>query len=217
MESPVRPRDTVQNDPAFRLIETLGWHPGAGFRHLPQHLARMGRSAAVFGIPFDPEQAEAVLDETAGGAPLRCRLTLDADGQLELTTAPLGNSPAHWRLGIADTRLAADDLWLQHKTTRRALYDAARAALPAGVDELLFLNERGEVCEGTITNIFVTRADGQRVTPPLSCGLLPGILRQTLLEGGECVEQVLRVQDLLEAKAIHMGNSLRGLIPARIV
>lgn len=217
MESPVRPRDTVQNDPAFRLIETLGWHPGAGFRHLPQHLDRMARSAAVFGIPFDRKQAEAVLSEAAGEAPLRCRLTLDADGQLDLTAAPLGGSPAQWRLGIAQTRLNADDLWLQHKTTRRALYDAARAALPEGVDELLFLNQQGEACEGTITNLFVTRADGQRVTPPLSCGLLPGVLRQTLLESGQCREQVLRVQDLLEAKAIHMGNSLRGLIPARIV
>ncbi|UWQ84518.1 aminotransferase class IV family protein [Leisingera caerulea] len=217
MESPVCPRDALQNDPAFRLIETLGWHPGAGFRHQKAHLARMGRSAAVFWIPFDPEQAEAVLAEAASDAPLRCRLTLDADGQLDLTTAPLGSSPAQWRLGLAQTRLNADDLWLQHKTTRRALYDAARAELPEGVEELLFLNERGELCEGTITNLFLTRADGQVVTPPLSCGLLPGILRQVMLETGKCQEQVLRVQDLHDAKAIHMGNSLRGLILARLV
>ncbi|MCB4455365.1 aminotransferase class IV family protein [Leisingera sp. McT4-56] len=217
MESPVRPRDAVQNDPAFRLIETLGWHPGEGFRHLQPHLARMERSAAAFGIPFDAAQAQAVLAEAAGDARLRCRLTLDAAGQLELTTAPLGNNPSEWRLGIAETRLEAGDIWLQHKTTRRALYDTARAALPEGVDELLFLNRRGEVCEGTITNLFVTRADGRMVTPPLSCGLLPGILRQVLLERGECQEAVLELQDLKDAKAIHMGNSLRGLIPARLV
>ncbi|MFY0310328.1 aminotransferase class IV family protein [Leisingera sp. D0M16] len=217
MESPVRPRDALQNDSAFRLIETLGWHPGEGFRNLQQHLARMGRSAAAFGIPFEPDEAQAVLTGAAGDALLRCRLTLDAAGKLELTTAPLGNNPSEWRLGIAETRLEAGDLWLQHKTTRRALYDTARAALPAGVEELLFLNQRGEVCEGTITNLFVTRQDGQMVTPPLSCGLLPGVLRQTLLESGGCREQVLRVQDLHDAKAIHVGNSLRGLIPARLV
>lgn len=217
MESPVCPRDALQNDPAFRLIETLGWHPGEGFRHLPLHLARMERSASAFGIPFDPEQARVMLAEAAGDAPLRCRLTLDADGQLALTTALLGGTPAEWRLGIADTRLQAADLWLQHKTTRRALYDEARAELPDVVDELLFLNERGEVCEGTITNLFVTRQDGQMVTPPLSCGLLPGVLRQVMLESGRCVEQVLGLQDLHDAKAIHMGNSLRGLIPARMV
>lgn len=217
MESPVRPRDALQNDPAFRLIETLGWHPGEGFRHLPLHLARMERSASAFGIPFDPEQGRVMLAEAAGDAPLRCRLTLDADGQLDLTTAPLGRTPAEWRLGIADTRLEAGDLWLQHKTTRRALYDEARANLPDGMDELLFLNEREELCEGTITNLFVTCVDGQVVTPPLSCGLLPGILRQVMLESGQCVEAVLSLDDLQNAQALHMGNSLRGLIPARLV
>ncbi|WP_044008561.1 aminotransferase class IV family protein [Leisingera methylohalidivorans] len=217
MESPVRPRDAIRNDPAFRLIETLGWHPGEGFRHLEQHLARMARSAAAFGIPFDPAQARHVLAEAAGDRPRRCRLALDAGGQLELTAPPLGSSPAEWRLGIAETRLDAADVWLQHKTTRRILYDAARANLPGGMDELLFLNQRGEVCEGTITNLFVTRADGQVVTPPLTCGLLPGILRQVMLERGECREAVLGLQDLQAARAIRMGNSLRGLIPARLI
>ncbi|UWQ34001.1 aminotransferase class IV family protein [Leisingera sp. M527] len=217
MESPVRPRDTLQNDPAFRLIETLGWHPGEGFRHLEQHLARMTRSAAEFGIPFEPEKARRVLVAAAGDIPLRCRLTLDAGGQLELTAPPLGSSPAEWRLGIAEVRLDPADVWLQHKTTRRALYDAARAKLPDGMDELLFLNQRGELCEGTITNLFVTRPDGQVVTPPLTCGLLPGILRQVLLERGDCCEAVLGLQDLKEARAVRMGNSLRGLIPARLV
>ncbi|KIC23196.1 MULTISPECIES: aminotransferase class IV family protein [unclassified Leisingera] len=217
MESPVRPRDAVQNDPAFRLIETLGWHPGQGFRYLQPHLTRMERSAAAFGIPFDPDEAQAVLTEAAGDAPLRCRLTLDAEGRLALTTAPLGNTPSEWRLGIAETRVEAGDFWLQHKTTRRTLYDTARAALPDGVDELLFLNQRGEVCEGTITNVFVTCADGWMVTPRLSCGLLPGILRQVLLEREKCQEAVLGLQDLKRAQAIHMGNSLRGLIPVRLV
>ncbi len=217
MESPVRPCDTIQNDPAFRLIETLGWHPGQGVRHLSQHLVRMARSAAAFDLAFDPEEAERMLAEVTGTAPLRYRLTLNVDGQLALVTAPLGQTPAQWNLGIAETQLDAGDIWLQHKTTRRALYDDARAALPGGVDELLFLNTRDELCEGTITNLFVTLPDGQMVTPPLSCGLLPGVLRQVLLEQGRCEEAVLRLQDLKQAKAIHMGNSLRGLIPARLV
>lgn len=217
MESPLCPRDTIQNDPAFRLIETFGWHPGAGFRRLPLHLARMARSAAAFGIPFEAVQAQALLAEVTSDTPLRCRLTLDADGQLDLTTAPLGASPATWQLAIADTRLDADDPWLRHKTTRRALYDKARADLSDGVDELLFLNQRDELCEGTITNLFVTRADGQMQTPPLACGLLPGIRRQHLLETGQCTEAALTQADLQTAQAIHMGNSLRGLIPARLV
>lgn len=217
MESAFFPSDAIQSDPAFRLIETLGWHPGAGFQRLPLHLARMGRSAAGFAIPFDADQARLLLAEVASDTPLRCRLTLDASGQLQLTTAPLGAGPATWRLAIADRRLDAGDPWLRHKTTRRAIYDTARAHLPGGVDELLFLNQRDELCEGTITNLFVTRSDGQMMTPPLACGVLPGILRQHLLETGQCTEAALTQADLQTAQAIHMGNSLRGLIPARLV
>ncbi|MDE4191720.1 aminotransferase class IV family protein [Phaeobacter gallaeciensis] len=225
MESPVRPddatcdtiSDTIKGDPAFRLIETLGWYPGEGGRHQPRHLARMRRSAAAFGIPFDLGPSEAMLAEIVSDTPLRCRLTLDVEGRFDMTTAPLGKPPAEWRLGIADIRLDADDPWLRHKTTRRVLYDSARADLPEGIDELVFLNQRDEVCEGTITNIFVTLAGGQVVTPPLSCGLLPGILRQEMLERGQCAEAVLHLADLKGAQAIHMGNSLRGLIPAKLV
>lgn len=108
-------------------------------------------------------------------------------------------------------------MWLQHKTTQRQVYDLARASLPEGVDEVLFLNERNELCEGTITNLFVTLADGRQITPPLSSGVLPGILRQSLLEGGQVEEEIVTVDMLQEAQAIHMGNSLRGLIKAELI
>ncbi|MFS4580545.1 aminotransferase class IV family protein [Phaeobacter sp. C3_T13_0] len=217
MESPICSGNALQNDPAFRLIETLGWHPGEGFRHQKQHLARMERSAAEFGIAVDPNQIRRILEKVAGDRPLRCRLTLDVGGQAELTQTPLAGNPSEWRLGIADTRLDASDVWLRHKTTRRALYDQARATMSADLDELLFLNGRAELCEGTITNIFVSRTGGELVTPPLSSGLLPGVLRQVMLDQGNCSEAVLNLQDLREARAIYMGNSLRGLIPTRLV
>ncbi len=98
---------------------------------------------------------------------------------------------AEWRLGLASVRLWSGDPWLGVKSTRRAVYDATRAALPEGLDEVLFLNERGEVCEGTITTVFFDRGQGMR-TPPLSCGLLPGVLRAELA----CPEEVLMAEDL---------------------
>jgi 4-amino-4-deoxychorismate lyase len=105
---------------------------------------------------------------------------------------------------------------LAHKTSRRDLYDRAREERAEGIDEAILLNERGEVCEGTITNIFVTCVDGQIITPPLSCGLLPGIQREIALEKG-AIEAVVTQDMLSEAKAIHMGNSLRGMILAELV
>jgi 4-amino-4-deoxychorismate lyase len=212
MESPL----CHGSDPQFRLIETFGFHPGQGLPRLDLHLRRMERSALLFGIAFDRKGAKAELQKIDGNTALRCRFTLDAQGQAELTTAPLPPGKT-WRVAIAEQRLNSADPWLAHKTTRREIYDKARANLPAGIDELIFLNERDEVCEGSITNIFVQTFDRGNITPPLSCGLLPGILRQDLLNKGQYREDILTLKDLRRARSICMGNSLRGLIPCYYV
>ncbi|WP_370230209.1 aminotransferase class IV family protein [Cognatishimia sp.] len=210
MESALRnslPRDS-------RLIETFRWDPDAGFIHLDRHLERMARSAEVLGFDYEDLWALYVI-QASGDHALRCRLTLGDEG-FEFTTASLGQTPARWRVGVSDVVLSSDDLLLQHKTTRRDLYDQARAAMPEEVDEAILLNERGEVCEGTITNLFVTLADGQMITPPVTCGLLPGIQRSIMLEQG-CAEAVVTRDMLRQARAVHMGNSLRGLIAVDLV
>lgn len=196
-----------------RLIETFGWRPDTGATHWPRHRARLLRSAARLGFAVTEGEPDRVVAGIDGSEALRCRLTLDASGRVDVTTSPAGPSPRRWRIGLAVERLCSDDPWLGVKTTQRALYDAARAALPAELDEVIFINERGEVCEGTITNIFVARADGAHVTPPLGSGVLPGVLRARLLEEGWS-EAVLRLDDLAQARAIWVGNSLRGLIAA---
>jgi 4-amino-4-deoxychorismate lyase len=94
------------------------------------------------------------------------------------------------------------------KSTNRAAYDRQRAALPEGTEELIFQNERGEVCDGTITTLFFDRGQGLR-TPPLRSGLLPGVLRAEL----GCPEEVLLTKELSQVR-LWVGNSLRGLIPA---
>ena len=104
-------------------------------------------------------------------------------------------------------RLDSTDLLLRHKTSWRELYDAPHAG-----DEVVFRNERGEVAEGARSNLFVRRK-GKLLTPPLASGLLPGILRAELLEGGGCEEAVLMPGDL--DGEMFFGNSLRGLIPAK--
>ena len=103
---------------------------------------------------------------------------------------------------------------LRHKTSRRELFDAEHArAITSGYDEVVFLNERGEITEGSRTNVFA-RIHGELVTPPLDCGLLNGCLRQELIETGQCSERVLVPPDLEIAQDVWFGNSLRGLIPA---
>ncbi|MEX0329454.1 MAG: aminotransferase class IV family protein [Ruegeria sp.] len=213
MESPLR----APSEPDFRLIETLAFRPEQGFVRKNRHLARMARSARALGIPFDTHAADQALMTANRDAPLRCRLTLDAAGRFDLTTGALGPTPDLWRIAISDVRLEASDIWLQHKTTRRAVYDAARASLPQGVDELVFLNEREELCEGTITNLFLDMPDGRYLTPALASGLLPGILREELLETKKVTEATLTLTDLQNAQTVRMGNSLRGLIQVELV
>ena len=144
------------------------------------------------------------------------RLTLDGAGQVEVTEAPLPPAAAVWRVRLADARLDSADPWLRHKTTRRALYDRVRATLSDALDEALFLNERDEVCEGTITNLFAEVEEGQFVTPALSSGLLPGVLRAELIRERKARSEVLRPEDL-KFRTLYVGNSLRGLIRAELV
>ncbi|WP_170547968.1 aminotransferase class IV family protein [Ruegeria atlantica] len=212
MESPLCP----PADPDFRIIETLVFRPEQGFVRRDRHLARMARSAQAFGISFDADRAIDLLNGVGGSSPLRCRLTLAAGGQLDITTGALADNPTIWRIAIAEPRLTASDIWLQHKTTQRAIYDTTRATLPHGIDEVLFLNERDELCEGTITNLFLHMPDGRRLTPALSSGVLPGILREELLSNKEVTEAALTLTDLKNAEKLYMGNSLRGLIRAEL-
>ncbi|HTQ13665.1 MAG TPA: aminodeoxychorismate synthase component I [Rhizomicrobium sp.] len=192
------------------LIETLRWAPDAGFARRDLHLARMERSASVLGIPFGRAAALAALDSVAGEGVRRVRLTLDEAGRFSCTHAPLGDPPAHWTYAISPARIASGDALLRHKIDWRELYEGELAR--AGADEVIFLNRRGEIAEGSRSNVFV-RQDGVLKTPPLSAGALDGCLRRALLEAGRCMEAAL-TPDALDGEA-YFGNSLRGLIRAR--
>lgn len=211
MESAFR---NIALTPDFRVIETLRWDGTQAVR-AERHIARMAASCAALAIPFDPESARAELDAVTSRTPRRLRLTVAPDGTRALADGPLAPVSPPWHLALASQRLDPGDIWLRHKTTRRALYDAARAAMPEGIDEVIFANTDDAVCEGAITNLFFDLGDGMR-TPPLRSGLLPGVLRAEMLERGTCREQALPLERLAQAR-LWVGNSLRGLIPARLI
>lgn len=200
--------------PGLKLIETLCWD-GQRLVRLPLHLARLARSARALGWGCDLAAVEAALNVALPVAAARMRLTLDNAGKIEVQAAALPAGKPQWRVGLATERLASADPWLTVKSTNRAAYDAARANLPDGLDEVIFCNQRGEVCDGTITTVFFDQGDGL-CTPPLSSGLLPGVLRAEMLAAGAVREVILRADDLADVR-LWVGNSLRGLIPAVFV
>ena len=204
----------------FELIETLLYDGSKGFWLLDQHLNRLTNSAQYFGFTHDLGKARAALAAAVHSEPaarLRVRLLLDEDGRTSVTTTLLPPQAPDWvmRYVLSDTRLNSGDLYLYHKTTRRELYDREWTHFhdTLGADEVIYLNERSELAEGSRTSIFVTRCR-KLLTPPLTAGLLPGVLRQSLLEEGRAVEAVLTMDDLNRSEAVYLGNSVRGLVQA---
>lgn len=198
----------------LKIIETFGWHPGEGIRRLPRHLARLERTARQLGFLHDPAKVARGIAGIAGDGPLRIRMTLDARGGVEVTTADL-TSTSVWRVQVSAVRMTSLDPFLRIKTTERGGYDAARAVLPDGVQDAILLNENNEICESTFANIFLKRGN-VFLTPPYDVGLLPGILREEMIEDGLAIEARLMLPDLAEG-TLFLGNSLRGLIPVQLV
>lgn len=197
-------------------IETMRAEPDGSVRLWHLHRARLRRDCAAVGFPLD----ETALIQVIGGigcaeTARRVRLTVDAAGNIALTQAPLPPNPPRWRVALSAVILNSADPWLRIKTSHRIAYDAARQQMPEGCDEVILLNEMGAVCEGTITTLFLRRGD-RLLTPPLRCGLLPGVLRQSLLDTGQAIESMIDPGELQGAK-LFCGNALRGLIPARLM
>jgi 4-amino-4-deoxychorismate lyase len=216
-ESALRDGNTAD----FELIETMRWEPGQGFLRFDRHLARLYGSAAELGFACDPQKVGEVLMNTVGRQEivLRTRLVLSRNGDVTASVQPYEPLAADniWRLQLARVRLDSSDTLLRHKTSRRETYQRARAEyLVSRADEVLLANERGEICEGTITNVFADFGDGVLATPRLDCGLLPGVLRGELLDEGRAREAIYTFGDLKSAKTLFVGNSLRGLIPAQL-
>ncbi len=209
--------------PPFALFETLLWRPRCGVTLLERHLERLAASANHFGFDHDAKAwhsaVEAGLAALAGRESQRQRLRLELtqDGSFSFTSSLFRPERHEWRVTLASTPVASENVRLFHKTTDRRVYDAALAeARAAGADEAILWNERGELTEGTRTNL-VLELGGERLTPARECGLLAGVFRQSLLERGKVREAVLTREDLSRARRILLVNSLRGWLPAELV
>lgn len=204
----------------FELIETLLYAGAQGFWLLDRHLDRLAASARYFDYALDLAGARRAIEAAVVGHEderLRVRLLLAEDGSVSVTTAPQpAQAPgAVMRFVVSQTRMRSADAFLYHKTTRRELYDREwkHYADTLRADEVIYLNERGELTEGSRTNIFLEQ-DGVLSTPELASGLLPGTLRAELIAEGRAREARLTLADLAAADAVYLGNSVRGLVRA---
>jgi para-aminobenzoate synthetase/4-amino-4-deoxychorismate lyase len=213
-------------DDGLQLIETLrcekyeGSNADESFPLLAWHLQRLARSAHALRFEYDEEAVRTALLAHAASLPSglqRVRMVMSRDGSLAFSNAPLESLPAQSTIVISNERLDPHDPRLQHKTTARGFYDKAlRETMAAGHFDIVYINTRGEVCEGARSNIFIER-NGHLLTPPTSSGLLPGVMRAQLLAAGTAKEEVITLDDLRNADCILASNALRGLIEVRLV
>ena len=208
----------------YDLIETFRWDTSDGYVRLSHHLDRLTGSATQLGFPSERINIEAQLAQLemtrlqAEATPQRIRLALSRTGHINITKTPLpAPISAMLRVCIAEARLDPANPFLRHKTSLRDTYEAAYAsAIDAGRDEAIFLNTKGDLAEASRNTIFIAR-DGKLLTPPLSSGVLPGVLRRTLIESCEAREQRVSLADLSNASRWFLGNSLHGLREASLV
>ncbi len=203
-----RPRRT------FQLIETMLWD--MDFRFLPLHLERLGSSAEYFNFIFDLEGVSSKLRSLSttfnAGERYRVRLTFDRVGDvvIESSVFDAGLSTGLVRLSTQHTSSTTYSCGTRRRSGL-CMTSGMQQHAPSGFDEVIFMNEKDEVTEGAISNIFI-RQSGRLLTPPLHCGVLPGVFRRHLLEThANAEERILTLADLHAADAIFLCNSLRGI------
>jgi para-aminobenzoate synthetase/4-amino-4-deoxychorismate lyase len=200
----------------FRFWESFrgGPHPS----DIAAHLARLERTARRFGVPFDRDDAaRRIAAAAATQTPSFVRVRLTLDGDLAIDCEPLAPTPSPVRLCLATARVDSSDPMLAVKSSWRPAHAlAAGQAAERRCFDALLQNERDELTEGSRTTIFV-QSGNTLSTPPLACGVLPGILRAELVQSGRAVERVLHLEDLRDADAFYVGNSARGLLQADLI
>ncbi len=211
----------------FELIETLRWSDEndvshgvkSGYHLLDRHMARLKSSAEYFDFSCDEQ---AILNDLQchagwldGNRTWKIRLLLSQSGEISITSTPYEPEDKIRPVTLSRKTVDSRNPMIFHKTTDREFYDGELASHQEkyGSYDVLFVNERGELTEGSFNNIFLKVA-GILYTPCLTSGLLNGILRQSMLHDPQVrlVEKPLTIDDLQQAEKIYMGNSLRGLV-----
>jgi para-aminobenzoate synthetase/4-amino-4-deoxychorismate lyase len=205
----------------FQLIETLLWQNGEFFL-LDLHVKRLRESAEYFLFDYDTSKVVKVLDQASkkfeNNKKYRVRLLLFRDGNITISSSELDDIGSQSKqVIISKHRIDQTNRFFYHKTTNRDLYDSElKKARENGYYDVLFFNNKGEVTEGAISNIFIK--NGERFfTPPVYCGLLNGVYRRYMFDSGFPLEEkVLFEKDLFDADKVYLANSVRGMVEVNI-
>ncbi len=236
-ESLLKGEFLTHSKPDFQLFETILYTPGDGYYLLREHLERLQKGARYFKFFCDTERIRRRLlleKEKFPARPHRVRVELRKDGGISVDSSPCDAGkcfelPANAlnsksvlpkrKIAFSNEKVATENPWCFHKTTMRKLYNEEYLrAQESGLFDVVFCNTRGEVTEGCITNVVIC-VEGVYKTPPVDCGLLPGVMRQHLLNNSvvPVVEERITVADVENAEVVYLCNSVRGVVPVTLV
>lgn len=218
-EALLKAKFLTEKFPQFSLIETMLWQKNKGYSFLDLHLERLKSSCDYFSIPLDFANLKKSLKITQrqmARGKWRVRILAGLSGQISIEKNPLEELEAPVRVQISSQKIDPRNIFLYHKTTQRYIYEKEiKQARQQGFFEVIFTNTNNQVTEGAITNVFVLKR-GKLYTPALECGLLDGVLRKHLLKEGKAQEKIIYPEDILSADKFYIGNSVRGLLEARL-
>lgn len=202
----------------FSLFETMCWEESNSIAQLSAHLQRMKMSAITFGFPWNEEALQRTLTEALAGqrGKKRVHLRLFHTGEAQVEVHEFPASPFKPKVAISRIPMDSKNIFLRHKTTLRAEYEKEYEIFQKdGFYDVLFMNEKSQITEGSRHNIFILK-DGHWLTPPLDCGLLPGVQRMTQIKLKSAREQVLTEADVLAAEQVVLTNALRGAVVVEV-
>ena len=212
----------TQPTPEFQLIETLLWTPKKGYFLLEEHLRRLRKSAEYFDFLCDQEHLREKLNKEKvkfkPNANHRIRLLLFKDGRIKITSSKLEKNLNQNYIAFSNQKISSRNIFLYHKTTNRKLYNEEyQKYQKLGYFDVIFQNEKGEITEGAISNIFIKK-NGIYYTPPVECGLLDGVYRRYFMSrnGKKVREKILYKEDLLAADEIYLTNAVRGMVKVNL-
>lgn len=207
----------------FQLIETMLWQYPKGFPLLAYHLNRLRQSAAYFGFSFDKKEIIKKLNKEANlfnkFHKYRIRLLLSKDGKIRIETKILPKSNGLKMIAFSSKKTNSGVCFLFHKTTRRKLYNEEYEKYNRkGFFDVIFTNEKNQITEGAISNIFIKK-NGIFYTPPVSCGLLGGTFRNYLIKTKKIpiIEKILYKDDIIKADRVYLTNAVRGMVEAKLM
>lgn len=209
----------------FMLIETMLWSKGQEYFLLKHHLQRLKKSAKYFGFKYDGKKIKnrmnSLKEEFSSDEEYKVRLLLSADGKIITGFQKIkhANKREIFKVALSEIQSDSENKFLYHKTTLRKIYDSEyKKYRKSGYFDVLFRNNRGEITEASRGNIFIKIKD-RYITPPVGCGLLPGVFRRHFIEKNkkQVKERIITAEDIANADKVFFANSVIGMKEIKVV